>query len=71
MGVNPGMIEDGLTESDFVALVISDLLDSGNEGMAGIPLLEEDEETVKNDIVRLMGHVNDKITTCKAINYLR
>ena len=60
MGVNPGMIEDGLTENDFVAVVISDWLGSCNEGTANVPLLEEGEETVNNNIVRLLGHANDK-----------
>ena len=68
MGVNPGMIEDGLTESDFVAFVISDLLCSCNEGTADVPLLEEGEDwTVKNNIVRLLGHTNDKITTWQGL----
>ena len=71
MNVDPGMIEDGLTENDSVAVVISDLLGSCNEGTADVPLLKEGDETVKNNIVRLMGHVNEKTTTCKAINYLR
>ena len=38
MDVNSGMIEDGLTENDFVAFVISDLLNSCNEGTADVPL---------------------------------
>lgn len=68
MGVNPGMIEDGLTENDFVAFGISDLLRSCNEGTADVPLLEEGEDwTVKNNIVRLLGHTNDKITTWQAL----
>lgn len=68
MDVNPGMIEDGLTESDFVAFVISDLLRSCNEGTADVPLLEEGEDwTVKNNIIRLLEHANDKITTWQAL----
>ena len=43
MDVNPGMIEDGLTENDFIAVVGADLLGSREEG----------EGTVKNNIVRL------------------
>ena len=61
------MIEDGLTENDFVAVVISGLLGSCNEGTANVPLLEEGEETVNNNIVRLLGHANDKITTWQAL----
>ena len=38
MDVNSGMIEDGLTENDFFAFVISDLLRSCNEGTADVPL---------------------------------
>ena len=45
MDVNPGMIEDGLTENDFIAVVSTDLLGS----------CKEDEGTVKNNIVRLGG----------------
>ena len=45
MDVNPGMIEDGLTENDFIAVVSTDLLGSCKEG----------EGTVKNKIVRLGG----------------
>ena len=56
MDVNPGMIEDGLTENDSVAVVISDLLGSCNEGTTDVPLLEEGEETVNNNIVRLLLH---------------
>ena len=41
--VNPGMIEDGLTENDFIAVVSADLLGSCEEGGG----------TVKNNIVRL------------------
>ena len=44
MDVNPGMIEDGLTENDFIAVVSTDLLGSCKEG----------EGTV-NKIVRLGG----------------
>ena len=68
MGVNLGMIEDGLTDNDFVAFVISDLLRSCNEGTADVPLLEEGEDwTVKNNIVWLLEHADDKITTWKAL----
>ena len=68
MDVIPGMIEDDLTENDFFAVVISDLLGSCNEGIADVPLLEEGEDwTVKNNIVRLLGHANDKITTWQAL----
>ena len=68
MDVNPGMIEDGLTENDFVAFVISDLLGNCNEGTSDVPLLKEGEDwTVKNNIVRLLGHANDKITTWQAL----
>ena len=56
MDVNPGVIEDGLSENDFVAVVISDLLGSCNEGTTDEPLLEEGEETVNNNIVRLLLH---------------
>ena len=38
MDVNSGMIEDGLTENDFVAFAFSDLLRSCNEGTADVPL---------------------------------
>ena len=48
--VNPGMIEDGLTENDFIAVVSTDLLGSCKEG----------EGTVKN---KVRGHADDKITT--------
>ena len=68
MDVNPGMIEDGLSENDFVAFFISDLLRSCNEGTADVPLLEEGEDwTVKNNIIRLLEHANDKITTWQAL----
>ena len=68
MGVNLGIIEDGLTENDFVAFVISDLLRSCNEGTADVPLLEEGEDwTVKNNIVSLLEHADDKITTWQAL----
>ena len=68
MGVNPGMIEEGLTENDFVAFVISDLLRNCNEGTADVPLLEEGEDwTVNNNIVRLLGHANHKITAWQAL----
>ena len=68
MGVNPGMIENGLTENDFVAFGISDLLRSCNEGTADVPLLEEGEDwTVKNNIARLLEHADDKITTWQAL----
>lgn len=50
MDVNPGMIEDGLTENDFIAVVSTDLLGSCKEG----------EGTVKN---KVRGHADDKITT--------
>ena len=56
MGVNPGMIEDGLTENDFVAFVISDILRSFNEGTEDVPLLEEGEDgTVKNKHCQVIG----------------
>ena len=62
------MIEDRPSENDFVAFGISDLLRSCNEGTADVPLLEEGEDsTVKNNIVRLLGHANDKITTWQAL----
>ena len=68
MGVNPGMIEDGLTENDFVAFVIPDLLRSCNVGTADVPLLEKGEDwTVKSNIVRLLGHANHKITTWQGL----
>ena len=68
MDVNSGMIEDGLTENDFFAFVFSDLLRSCNEGTADVPLLEEGEDwTVKTNIVRLLGHANDKITTWQGL----
>ena len=68
MDVNPGMIEDDLTENDFFAVFISDLLGSCNEGAADVPLLEEGEGwTVKNNIVRLLGHANVKTTTWQAL----
>ena len=55
MDVNPGMIEDDLTENDFFAVVISDLLSSGNEGTVDVPLLEEGEDwTVKNKHCQLI-----------------
>ena len=48
-------------------VAITDLRGSCNESTADVPLLEESEETVNNNIVcRLMGHVNDKITTWTA-----
>ena len=47
-------------------VAITDLRDSCNEGTGDVRLLEESEETVNNNIVRLMGHVNDKITTWTA-----
>ena len=40
-------------------VAITDLRSSCNEGTADVPLLEESEETVNNNVVRLMGHVND------------
>ena len=54
-------------------VAITDLRGGCNEGTADVPLLEESEETVNNKIVRLMGHVNDKITkwTASQLNYLR
>ena len=56
MDVNPGMIEDDLTEKDFFAVVISDLLGSCNEGTADVPLLEEGEDwTVKNKHCQVIG----------------
>ena len=62
MDVNPGMIEDCLTENDFVAVVCTDFVGGRfNEGTADAPLLEEGEKTVNNNIVRLVGHANDKI----------
>ena len=65
MDVNPGMIEDGLTENDSFAVVISDLLGNCNED---VPLLSEEvEEPVNNNIVRLLGHANDNITTGQAL----
>ena len=68
MGVNPGMIEDGLSENDFVAFGISDFLRSCNEGTADVPLLMEGEDwTVKNNIIRLLEHANDKISTWQAL----
>ena len=60
--VNPGMIEDCLTENDFVAVVSTDLLGGRfNEDTADAPLLEEGEKTVNNNSVRLVGYDNDKI----------
>ena len=47
-------------------VAITDLRGSCNEGAADVPLLEDSEETVNNNIVRLLGHVNDKITTWTA-----
>ena len=62
MDVNPGMIEDCLTENDFVAVVSTDLLGGRfNEDTADAPLLEEGEKTVNNNSVRLVGYDNDKI----------
>ena len=62
MDVNPGMIEDCLTENDFVAVVCTDFVGGRfNEDTADAPLLEEGEKTVNNNIVRLVGHANDKI----------
>ena len=54
-------------------VAITELRGSCNEGTADVPLLEESKETVNNNIVRLKGHVNDKITTWTAfyLNYLR
>ena len=61
MDVNPGMIEDCLTD-DFVAVVSTDLLGGRfNEDTADAPLFEEGEKTDNNNIVRLVGHANDKI----------
>ena len=63
------MIEDCLTENDFVAVVSTDLLGGRfNEDTADAPLLEEGEKTVNNNIVRLVGHPNDKIQYMVGLN---
>ena len=62
MDVNPGMIEDCLSENDFVAVVSTDLLGGRfNKDTTDAPLLEEGQKTVNNNIVRLVGHADDKI----------
>ena len=63
------MIEDCLTENDFVAVVSTDLLGGRfNEDTADAPLLEEGEKTVNNNIVRLVGHPNYKIQYMVGLN---